>query len=76
MRNDNYVSMQISKRAIDSTIAVYKNLKDKGLEDPNNMFFLIGWIAGVARANNTDIVLDENFIKDMNKELEKWGKTE
>lgn len=52
--------------------ACYKNLKDKGLEDYQNMFFLVGMIAGIARANNTDIILDENFVKDMSEELKKW----
>lgn len=72
MKNDDYVSMQISKRAVNMAIACYKNLKDKGLEDYQNMFFLVGMIAGIARANNTDIILDEKFVKDMSEELKKW----
>ena len=72
MENDDYVSMQISKRAINMAIACYKNLKDKGLEDYQNMFFLVGMIAGIARANKTDIILDEKFVKDMSEELKKW----
>jgi hypothetical protein len=73
VKEHDYVSMKISKRAVDLSIACYCNLKDKGLEDPANMMFLIAMIAGIARANNTDIVLDENFMQETKKLLEKRG---
>lgn len=73
-KNENYVSMKISKRAIDMSIACYKNLQSKGLDDSQNMFFLICWIAGIARANDKDIILDDDLLKNIRNELDKWEK--
>lgn len=67
-----YVKIQVSKRAMNSCIACYTNLKEKGLEDPDNMLFLIAWIAGVARISEDDIKLDNAFIENMKESLKKW----
>lgn len=73
MKNGNeYVNIEISKRAMDSCIACYTNLKEKGLEDSENMFFLIAWIAGLARVTKDDIKLDDNFLNAMKEDLKKW----
>lgn len=73
MNNENeYVNIEISKRAMNSCIACYTNLKEKGLEDYNNMFFLIAWIAGLARISKDDIKLDDNFLNGMKEDLKNW----
>jgi len=74
MKDNNYVGMQISKRAIDMSVACYENLQKKGLKNPETMFFLVAWIAGIARANDEDIILDDSFIANMREELNKWEK--
>lgn len=74
MKDNNYVSMQISKRAIDMSVACYENLQKKDLKNPETMFFLVALIAGIARANDEDIILDDSFIANIREELNKWEK--
>ena len=71
---NNYVSMKISKRAVDMCIACYENLKSKGLNDVQNMMFLIALIAGIARANDEDIILDDAFIQNVRNVIDKYEK--
>lgn len=73
MKKDDYVGIEISKRAVEMAVACYENLEKKGLGKTENMFFLIAWIAGLARANDKDIILDDSFMANMREELNKWG---